>query len=147
MDASRCDDRQAILQNLDLQVISLAQDLQQDSLAVRYELDPILPVSLRSRDISSVDRTVCSCRFELYADDWLSRRIIVFRGWDESLSCPVALKILNWANVFDRPAAMKQLRMEAATLSRVKLAANLNSLEEVFVLLLPDSKAKEGKAP
>jgi serine/threonine-protein kinase len=44
----------------------------------------------------------------------------VFRGWDEALSCPVALKILNWANVFDRPAAMKQLRMEAATLSRVK---------------------------
>jgi serine/threonine-protein kinase len=44
----------------------------------------------------------------------------VFRGWDEALSCPVALKILNWANVFDRPAAMKQLRIEAATLSRVK---------------------------
>jgi serine/threonine protein kinase len=44
----------------------------------------------------------------------------VFRGWDESLSCPVALKILNWANVYDRSAAMKQLRMEAAALSRVK---------------------------
>jgi serine/threonine protein kinase len=44
----------------------------------------------------------------------------VFRGWDESLSCPVALKILNWANVYDRPAAMKQLRMEAAALARVK---------------------------
>jgi serine/threonine-protein kinase len=43
----------------------------------------------------------------------------VFRGWDEALGCPVALKILNWANVFDRPAAMKQLRMEAAALSRV----------------------------
>jgi serine/threonine protein kinase len=44
----------------------------------------------------------------------------VFRGWDQSRSCPVALKILNWANVYDRAAAMKQLRMEAATLSRVK---------------------------
>lgn len=44
----------------------------------------------------------------------------VFRGWDESRSCPVALKILNWANVYDRTAAMKQLRMEAAALARVK---------------------------
>ncbi len=44
----------------------------------------------------------------------------VFRGWDQSRSCSVALKILNWANVYDRPAAMKQLRMEAATLARVK---------------------------
>ena len=44
----------------------------------------------------------------------------VFRGWDQYASCPVALKILNWANVFDRTAAMKQLRMEAATLARVK---------------------------
>ena len=43
----------------------------------------------------------------------------VYRGWDETRSCPVALKILNWANVYDRPAAMKQLRMEAAALSRV----------------------------
>jgi len=34
-----------------------------------------------------------------------------------------------------------------ATISRVKLAANLNSLEEVFVLLLPDDKAREGKTP
>ena len=44
----------------------------------------------------------------------------VFRGWDEARSCPVALKILNWANVYDRAAAMKQLRTEAITLSRVK---------------------------
>lgn len=44
----------------------------------------------------------------------------VFRGWDQYRSCPVALKILNWANVYDRAAAMKQLRMEAATLARVK---------------------------
>lgn len=34
-----------------------------------------------------------------------------------------------------------------ATISRVKLAANLNSLEEVFVLLLPDEKTREGKTP
>ena len=32
----------------------------------------------------------------------------------------MALKILNWANVYDRAAAMKQLRMEAAALARVK---------------------------
>jgi serine/threonine-protein kinase len=44
----------------------------------------------------------------------------VFRGWDEARSCPVALKILNWANVYDRGAAMRQLRMEAAALARVK---------------------------
>ncbi len=44
----------------------------------------------------------------------------VFRGWDQSLSRPVALKILNWANVYDRAAAMKQLRMEAMALARVK---------------------------
>src|SRR5262245_31111663 len=44
----------------------------------------------------------------------------VFRGWDEIRACPVALKILNWANVFDREAAMKQLRMEAMALARVK---------------------------
>ncbi len=44
----------------------------------------------------------------------------VFRGWDQTRSAPVALKILNWANVYDRNAAMKQLRMEAAALARVK---------------------------
>jgi serine/threonine-protein kinase len=44
----------------------------------------------------------------------------VFRGWDQARSCPVALKILNWSNVYDRTAAMKQLRMEAAALARVK---------------------------
>jgi serine/threonine protein kinase len=44
----------------------------------------------------------------------------VYRGWDEARSRPVALKILNWANVYDRAAAMRQLRTEAAALSRVK---------------------------
>ena len=44
----------------------------------------------------------------------------VFRGREDGLGHSVALKILNWANVYDRPAAMKQLRMEAAALSRVK---------------------------
>ncbi|MBN9519284.1 serine/threonine protein kinase [bacterium] len=44
----------------------------------------------------------------------------VYRGWDAARSSPVALKILNWANVFDRTAAMKQLRTEALALSRVK---------------------------
>ena len=41
-------------------------------------------------------------------------------GWDEALGVKVALKILNWANVYDRSAALKQMRMEAAALSRVK---------------------------
>ena len=44
----------------------------------------------------------------------------VFRGWDEQNGCPVALKIINWANVHDRAAAMKQMRTEAASLARVK---------------------------
>ena len=44
----------------------------------------------------------------------------VFRGWDERPPCPVALKIVNWANVYDRPAAMRQMRTEAAALARVK---------------------------
>jgi len=44
----------------------------------------------------------------------------VFRAWDDSHQCPVALKIVNWANVFDRSAAMKQMRNEAAALARVK---------------------------
>lgn len=44
----------------------------------------------------------------------------VFRGWDEHAGVPVALKIINWANVFDRSAAMRQMRTEAAALSRVK---------------------------
>ena len=44
----------------------------------------------------------------------------VFRGWDEQSDCPVAVKIINWGNVFDRAAAMKQMRVEAAALARVK---------------------------
>lgn len=44
----------------------------------------------------------------------------VFRGWDEGSDAPVALKIINWANVFDRAAAMRQMRTEAAALARVK---------------------------
>jgi len=44
----------------------------------------------------------------------------VFRGWDGQNGCPVALKIINWANVHDRSAAMKQMRTEAASLARVK---------------------------
>jgi len=44
----------------------------------------------------------------------------VFRGWDEVNLCPVAIKIVNWANVYDRPAAMRQMRTEAAALARVK---------------------------
>jgi len=44
----------------------------------------------------------------------------VFRGLDEKNWQPVALKIINWANVFDRSAAMRQMRNEASTLARVK---------------------------
>lgn len=44
----------------------------------------------------------------------------VFRGWDEAHQCPVAIKIVNWANVYDRPAALRQMRTEAAALARVK---------------------------
>lgn len=44
----------------------------------------------------------------------------VFRAWDEAKSCPVAAKILNWGNVVDHKAALKQMRIEAAALARVK---------------------------
>ena len=44
----------------------------------------------------------------------------VFRGWDERHKSPVALKIVNWDNVQDRAAAMRQMRVEAASLARVK---------------------------
>ncbi len=45
---------------------------------------------------------------------------VVFRGWDEENRCPVAAKIVNWANVYDKPAALRQMRTEAAALARVK---------------------------
>ena len=44
----------------------------------------------------------------------------VFRGWDETEKMPVAVKIINWNNVFDKNAALKQMRTEAAALARVK---------------------------
>jgi serine/threonine protein kinase len=44
----------------------------------------------------------------------------VFRAWDEAKQVPVAVKIVNWNNVYDREAALKQLRVEAAALSRIK---------------------------
>lgn len=44
----------------------------------------------------------------------------VYRGWDERNKSPVALKIINWDNVYDRPAALRQMRTEAAALARVK---------------------------
>jgi serine/threonine-protein kinase len=44
----------------------------------------------------------------------------VYRGWDEAKSRPAALKILNWGTTYDRAAAMRQLRTEAAALARVK---------------------------
>jgi serine/threonine protein kinase len=44
----------------------------------------------------------------------------VYRGWDEVNGSPVAVKIVNWSNVYDKPAAMRQMRVEAAALSRVK---------------------------
>ena len=44
----------------------------------------------------------------------------VYRGLEAGTQTPVALKIVNWANVFDRTAAMRQMRTEAAALARVK---------------------------
>jgi serine/threonine-protein kinase len=44
----------------------------------------------------------------------------VFRAWDEKADRPVAVKIINWANVYDRGAAMRQLRTESSCLARVK---------------------------
>ncbi len=43
----------------------------------------------------------------------------VYRAWDGAKGVPVALKVVNWANVRDRDAALKQMRTEAAALSRV----------------------------
>ncbi|MFO0849197.1 MAG: serine/threonine-protein kinase [Gemmataceae bacterium] len=45
---------------------------------------------------------------------------IVFRGWDVMTATSVAVKIVNWANVYDRPAAMRQMRVESSCLARVK---------------------------
>ena len=44
----------------------------------------------------------------------------VFRGWDEVGKLPVAAKIVNWENVYDHAAALRQMRTEAAALARVK---------------------------
>jgi serine/threonine protein kinase len=44
----------------------------------------------------------------------------VFRAWDSAKGCPVAMKIINWGNVYDRAAALKQMRTEATALARVK---------------------------
>ena len=56
----------------------------------------------------------------------------VFRAWDETRSCPVAIKVINWANVYDRPAALRQMRTEAAALSRVKHPAVLRFIDFGF---------------
>jgi len=87
-------------------------------------------LSYPNRDLASTpppDRTVlppeCGTRISTYIlKEKLGEGVSchVFRGLDEVLMQPVALKILNWANVYDRNAAMKQLRMEAAALARVK---------------------------
>ncbi|HVK18292.1 MAG TPA: serine/threonine-protein kinase [Fimbriiglobus sp.] len=45
---------------------------------------------------------------------------LVFLGWDGSRGRPVAVKVLNWATVCDRPTALRQMRTEAAALARVK---------------------------
>jgi serine/threonine-protein kinase len=45
---------------------------------------------------------------------------LVFRGWDGDRGRPVAVKVLNWEAVYDRPAALRQMRTEAAALARVK---------------------------
>jgi serine/threonine-protein kinase len=45
---------------------------------------------------------------------------LVFLGWDGSRGRSVAVKVLNWATVYDRPTALRQMRTEAAALARVK---------------------------
>jgi serine/threonine protein kinase len=57
----------------------------------------------------------------------------VFRAWDEPNGAPVAIKIVNWANVRDRDAAFKQLRTEAAALARVRHDARWPYLALEFV--------------
>lgn len=44
----------------------------------------------------------------------------VFRAWDTAKEIPVAIKLVNWSNVRDRDAALKQLRTEAAALARIR---------------------------
>lgn len=44
----------------------------------------------------------------------------VYRAWDEAKGIPVAMKIVNWDNVRNREAALKQLRAEAASLARIR---------------------------
>jgi len=56
----------------------------------------------------------------------------VYRAWDEVRSGPVAMKILNWGNVCDRTAALKQMRTEAAALARVKHPRVLRFLDFGF---------------
>lgn len=71
----------------------------------------------------TVIRPVIGDRVESYVlQDSLGNGVscFVFRGWDERNKSPVALKIINWENVYDRPAALRQMRTEAAALARVK---------------------------
>jgi serine/threonine-protein kinase len=56
----------------------------------------------------------------------------VVRGWDEIQARPVAIKVVNWGNVFDREAALKQMRTEAACLARVKHPRVLQFLDFGF---------------
>jgi serine/threonine-protein kinase len=53
----------------------------------------------------------------------------VFRGWDQSRLHPVALKLINWANVHDSAAALRQLRAEAVALARVNHASIVRFLD------------------
>ena len=81
-------------------------------------------VAYRKRDLASTpppDRTILPPEIGTHIGTYVLTEKLgegvschVFRGEDRAQWKPVALKILNWANVFDRSAAMKQLRMEAA---------------------------------
>jgi serine/threonine-protein kinase len=44
----------------------------------------------------------------------------VYRAWDEAHRTLVAVKIINWEHVYDRTAALRQMRTESAALARVK---------------------------
>ena len=68
-------------------------------------------------------------RFTLTRSLGTGSSCFVFQGWDQATNESVAVKIVNWANVHDRSAAMRQMRTEAAALARVKHANVLRFID------------------
>ena len=48
------------------------------------------------------------------------RHLEILSAVKSAVDIPVAVKLVNWGNVYDRDAALKQMRAEAAALARVK---------------------------